>query len=319
MWKLLGVLFPDSFHFFDSPEDKKMRLAEILEKERGGIRTQLLDADTPEAAQGVLGRAVDKLLYHYVEDSPSDREKETASHMAECAKASVSLVDTAGEPEVWEKNAAGTDIVVRKQKTFNPLGVLIFLIGLVLLTAGVVLIMTKVPQITKDGIWEIPLSFAAGGVVVTYLGGLFSRRRKKEEPKIETEKKVLLHTDPDKLYRSLQAIVITMDRQLEIAGEEERADLRRLTAKEEDPLPREELELFAGLMEAAASRDEEYALEKIEDVKYYLHKNHVDTVDYTREHEDWFELLPSEEAGTIRPALVSEGRLLVKGLAAGGN
>ena len=89
--------------------------------------------------------------------------------------------------------------------------------------------------------------------------------------------------------------------------------------EELETLPREELELFAGLMEAAASRDEEYALEKIGDVKYYLHKNNVDAVDYTPDHEDWFELLPSEEAGTIRPALVSEGRLLVKGLATGGN
>ena len=59
-------------------------------------------------------------------------------------------------------------------------------------------------------------------------------------------------------------------------------------------------------------------LEKTGDVRYYLHNHGIDTVDYSPEHESWFELLPSEEETTIRPALVSEGRLLVKGLAAGG-
>ena len=296
-----------------------MKLAEILEKEKGGIRARLLEADTPEAAQGALSRLLDKLLFHYVEDCPGDREKATASHMAECAKAAVSLLDTAGEPEVWEKNAAGTDIVVKKQKIINPVGVILLLLGLGLLTAGVVLMVMKVPQMTLNGVWKIPSSLAGGGALALYLGGLFAVRKKKEAPGIVTEKKVLLRTDPDKLYRSLQAILITMDRQLELAGAEEQADLRRLTANDAGPVPADELELFAGLMEAASSRDAEYALDKIGDVKYYLYKHNVDAVDYTPEHEEWFELLPSAEPGTIRPALVSEGRLLVKGLAAGGD
>lgn len=93
---------------------------------------------------------------------------------------------------------------------------------------------------------------------------------------------------------------------------------KQLASADEGGLPKEELELYAGLLEAHASRDAEYALEKLSDVRYYLHQKDVDVVDYSADHESWFDLLPAEEAGTIRPALAKGGKLLVKGLAAEG-
>ena len=58
-----------------------------------------------------------------------------------------------------------------------------------------------------------------------------------------------------------------------------------------------------------------YALEKIDDIKYYLHKQQIEVVDYSKDTAQYFDLMPGTQSGTIRPALVADGVLLKKGLA----
>ena len=79
-----------------------------------------------------------------------------------------------------------------------------------------------------------------------------------------------------------------------------------------------ELDLFADLLTAAYSKDGEYALEKIEDLKYYLHKQQVEVTDYSEETKQYFDVMPGTQTGTIRPALVADGKVLKKGLASRG-
>ena len=84
------------------------------------------------------------------------------------------------------------------------------------------------------------------------------------------------------------------------------------------PATTPELELFSDLLAAAYSGDPEYALEKIEAIKYYLHKQQIEVVDYSEETAQYFDLMPGTAAGTIRPAMVANGGLLRKGLASTG-
>lgn len=116
--------------------------------------------------------------------------------------------------------------------------------------------------------------------------------------------------------RALTAIVLTIDGQLKEAEAEEKARLRR-AEMEHPPFEAAELDLFAALLEAQAAGDGEYALEKAEDLKYLLHTKDVETVDFSAEHSDWFEKMPGDLPGTIRPAFVWRGKLLRKGLFAG--
>ena len=69
------------------------------------------------------------------------------------------------------------------------------------------------------------------------------------------------------------------------------------------------------LMAASYSGDPEYALEKIEEIKYYLHRQQIEVVDYSEATAQYFDLMPGTQGGTIRPALVADGVLLKKGLA----
>lgn len=293
-----------------------MTLSDILNEERDNIKARFAGADSTEAAQEAMRRSLERLLFRFMEQSESERVKQTAAHLAETVKASVAMLDTSGEPEIWEKEASVT-AGKKKGMKLRPVGLILALVALAVLAAGVVLLMTRVPGTTAKGIWELPLALIAAGALLLFAGGLFIRTDKKALKK-GAEKTVILHMDAGKLYRALQAVAITMDRQLALAEAEEREDLKRTAEKADAALSKEELELLAGLMEAAMSHDEEYALEKAEDVRFYLHNHGIETVDYTPEHESWFELLPSEEEATIRPALVSDGRLLMKGLAAVG-
>lgn len=94
-------------------------------------------------------------------------------------------------------------------------------------------------------------------------------------------------------------------------------------------LSEDELELFAGLLEAETSGDSGYALDQIGNVRFYLHRQGIETVDYTQEHDSWFERMPAAPGAggvglfadrsvkTVRPALVRNGELVKKGIAAG--
>jgi hypothetical protein len=56
----------------------------------------------------------------------------------------------------------------------------------------------------------------------------------------------------------------------------------------------------------------------VDQIKYFLHKNQIEVVDYSKDTAQYFDLMPGTKAGTIRPAMVANGRLLKKGLASKG-
>ena len=161
--------------------------------------------------------------------------------------------------------------------------------------------------------------------------------------------------DPEKLWSSLRGAVMVVDRNLELAQEEESYARRKAadTAGAEGGigLSADEIELFSGLLEMADADSPQMAA----DIRYYLHKKDVEAVDWSPQYAAWFERLPAlpgtavtggfpgpkgsaggisektgsaggsagsfksadEEVVTIRPALVQHGRLLKKGTAAG--
>ena len=81
----------------------------------------------------------------------------------------------------------------------------------------------------------------------------------------------------------------------------------------------EEAELFSSLLESLyTKRNTEKSAETDEmlsGIRYYLYKKNVEIVNYSREQASSFELLPGKKTGTLRPALMANGRLLKKGLA----
>ena len=211
--------------------------------------------------------------------------------------------------EEWQRSTAAQQ---EKEKKLRPLALVLAVVGLGLVLAAVLVLM-------KQGEGGLTLPLLAPpllGAVCLFLGGLWLIRRKKRKAADEIKRE--FHVNPAAIYRALQGVLMTADKDLK-----EAAELARLEKQREESaasaLSTDETELFAGLLEAAYARrgasDGADAEEIIANIRYYLYKRNVETLDYSGEKAAWFECLPARRSGTIRPALVSGGRLLKKGLA----
>ena len=117
------------------------------------------------------------------------------------------------------------------------------------------------------------------------------------------------------VYRILHTVLLIADQNLGKAG-----DIWKQIQTEEDAsagangVPGDLLKVIGSLLEAEYSEDGEYALEKIADLRYFLHRHDIGVADRNEENAWCFDEIPSAEKGTLRPALLYEGRVLVKGL-----
>lgn len=79
------------------------------------------------------------------------------------------------------------------------------------------------------------------------------------------------------------------------------------------------LDLLCALMEAKASGRDALAMRSLSQVEQYLHMLGIEPVFYSADQAAMFDLLPTLSGDrTVRPALVKEGRLLRRGVAACG-
>ena len=92
-----------------------------------------------------------------------------------------------------------------------------------------------------------------------------------------------------------------------------------LSASGSGTVTEDTLRLMQELLENAyAAGDVPEAKQMVSDIRFWLHRNGIEAVNYEDGTEKWFDRIPAGGGGTIRPALIrAEGTLLLKGLAAG--
>ena len=109
-----------------------------------------------------------------------------------------------------------------------------------------------------------------------------------------------------------------MDRILEQVRNQELLENKKALMEEKDSLKKEDIQFLSDLLESAYGEgNSDYSRQLINDVKFYLRRKNIDVIDYDGENRVFFDLMPSESSGTIRPALTVAGSVLRKGLAAG--
>lgn len=358
-----------------------MKMIDYLDRDRDRILAGLKGAHSPAEAQQVLEKETDRLLLQYNEDCTSVRVRDAAAGMMQAVRSSVPFLDSAGEPRVWRREgyggygtgagSGGNDGGYGNHGKAGGSGAkgggfgrslsgILLVVGAVITLAGF-----AVPALSAGGtaaagalLKSILLPVAGGGCL--YLAG----RTAGSGARIGIGKtsgagagaeRIEITIDPEKLWSSLRGAVMVVDRNLELAQEEESYARRKAadTAGAEGGigLSADEIELFSGLLEMADADSPQMAA----DIRYYLHKKDVEAVDWTPQYAAWFERLPAlpgtavtggfpgpkgsaggisektgsaggsagsfksadEEVVTIRPALVQHGRLLKKGTAAG--
>lgn len=358
-----------------------MKMIDYLDRDHDRILAGLKGAHSPAEAQQFLEKETDRLLLQYNEDCASVRVRDAAAGMMQAVRSSVPFLDSAGEPRVWRREgygsygtgagSGGNDGSYGNHGKAGGSGAkgggfgrslsgILLVVGAVITLAGF-----AVPALSAGGtaaagalLKSILLPVAGGGCL--YLAG----RTAGSGARIGIGKtsgagagaeRIEITIDPEKLWSSLRGAVMVVDRNLELAQEEESYARRKAadTAGAEGGigLSADEIELFSGLLEMADADSPQMAA----DIRYYLHKKDVEAVDWTPQYAAWFERLPAlpgtavtggfpgpkgsaggisektgsaggsagsfksadEEVVTIRPALVQHGRLLKKGTAAG--
>ena len=289
-----------------------VKLQEILEQDREKLIAGLENARTPEKAAEILKTHTEKTLYQFNEKEVDDRIREEAAYMLQVAGASSGFADCVKETRIFERSDADGQKVKQKQK----LPLILSGGGLAL---AALLMMVLFSEKTRPAVVFLSIIFLAAALLLLFLAGKGVRvpgRKTNEPPERHTEHVV----DAQKLYRNLHSIYMMIDVNLEeIRAEKAFAVRKDENGEEREDLSGDELMLLSDLLEASYSGDGAYALEMLSNIRYYLHQRQISLVDYTAETADLFDVMPSKEIATMRPALVlADGRLLKKGLAAGG-
>ena len=135
----------------------------------------------------------------------------------------------------------------------------------------------------------------------------------------EREVRVRSELDPNIVWNTVRKSTETMDRKIEEFLAQEDARIEELTVagpQSAGMLSRDSVKLIGDLMEALYAENGEYALRQLKKLLPWLHQMGIETVDYSPETRELFELLPTKrESGTQRPALLSGDTLLLPGKA----
>ncbi len=290
-------------------------MTDLLEKDKDSLITELAAAGTADKAVRVLENEMDKLLLKHNEQCDSDRERESAAYMMQAVRLSLPLIDSNGATKVWERGAGRSD----EGGSFKVSFLVLFILGLALCVFGFGPMFFNAYVAAEEKLRnEVLLHGGATivGLVCLYFAGYMYSRPKKEGKK---EHQVEIKVDANKIYRNFRTAILSIDQSLEEIGAAERWSKRdKAGSIDGRTVTSSELDLFSDLLAAAYSGDPEYALEKIEQIKYFLHKQQIEVVDYSSETAKFFDMMPGSKAATIRPALVAQGGLLKKGLASAG-
>ncbi len=282
-------------------------LSRLLEEDREMVMETMAKDRTPEAVRTVLEKELDRIHYRYAQQCGSEREAAMAGAVLHAIKNDLSLMEAVGEVREWKRTSPDR----AGGKKLRPLSVILAAAGLVLVLCSLFVLLRDHGAGLSFSVLLPPLA----GAALLFLGGLLLWKKTGSEPETgETKREFLI--DPAGVYHTLQGTLLAADKSLQDAREAEKAE-REQTQALTDTLSGEEAELFALLLEAAYTRrgTDGEAEEIISEIRYYLHRQNVEIVDYTRDRESWFELLPARRSGTLRPALTGGGRLLKKGLA----
>ena len=295
-----------------------MKMTDLLDKDKDKLLTELSAAASVDKAIHVLENEIDKLLLKHNEQCETDRERESAAYMMQAVRLSLPLIDSNGRIKVWESGGQKND--EDNGGSFKLSFLVLLIIGIALCVFGFgPLMMDAYTAVADNARDQVILHGGATlvGLIALYFSGYMYSRPKKVSGKKEYQ--VDIRVDADRIYRNFRTALLSVDQSLEEICAAERWKAREKAGSIDGrTVTQSELDLFSDLLAAAYSGDPEYALEKVEQIKYFLHKQQIEVLDYSKENEKYFDLMPGSKAATIKPAMVAQGGLLKKGLASTG-
>ena len=145
-------------------------------------------------------------------------------------------------------------------------------------------------------------------------GALLLAASKSEQAAVPCQARGIPCVDADAAVRMLRGLCQAADVCVsDLALLDKDAGMARLTGTADDAM----LDLLTALMEAKASGRSELAMRSLSQAEQYLHALGIELIAYDAAHAQLFDVLPTMgEARTIRPAMVQDGKVLRRGVAA---
>ena len=145
-------------------------------------------------------------------------------------------------------------------------------------------------------------------------GALLLAAGKSEQAAVPCQARGIPCVDADAAVRMLRGLCQAADVCVsDLALLDKDAGMARLTGTADDAM----LDLLTALMEAKASGRSELAMRSLSQAEQYLHGLGIELIAYDAAHAQLFDVLPTMgEARTIRPAMMKDGKVLRRGVAA---
>lgn len=280
-------------------------LVTLLQSDREMILSALGRDRSPQAAQGTLQRALDRVSLRFAEQCDDRDLNDRAQMILRSLKSALTLMDSVSEVRVWEASVKSQD---RPRFTPGTLGLMA--LGIVLQLSVMLGLMFSGGRLTGLlTLFEALVPAALGMAALFYAGFRAGDRRPVHSEDPVTRQEFLI--DPEKVYHELHGMMQVADSALS----EARGRAPAPEATSDAPLAQRQIELFANLLEGLYALEAQEAREMIEAIRFHLHTWGIEVRDMTDDSAAWFETLPAARPGTIRPALVKEGKIVKKGLA----
>ena len=284
-------------------------LLELLESDREMVLAALNRDRSPAAAQAALEKALDRVALRYAEQCADAASRDAAQSILRALRSALPLVDSVGEVRRWQRTAP--DPAARRIK---PATLGLMALGVVLELAVMLGLLITGGRLTGAVAFLEALLPAALGMAALYWAGLKQGKPPKQRDAAPDLRDEFL-IDADKVWHHLRGMLLLADSAVESARSQAAVDQQRQATAGQGPLDRAQAELFAGLLENCYAQDGADSREMAEGIRFYLHGMGVEAADYAAGREAWFEFLPAQKPGTIRPALLYDDKLVKKGLA----
>lgn len=289
-----------------------MTIQELLEKDKERFLQTIVKVPDAKTAGEETARELSRILYEFNEQENSESVKAAAYQMIEALKSAAELVDSAGVTKIYGRKEYGTQQEKPKRSSWFYIYLVIGL-GCTIASALICILNGNILQ----SLLSIPVVMIlyAAGIITMFLAGTQMHAKPKSEDELYGETTV----DGNKIWHTLLVTAVKIDKILEDIRTEETLAKKQELHESDGGMKKADIELFAQLLEDAyADKDNDTSREMISHIRFYLHQKMITLVDYTPKDQAYFDMMPAKESSTIRPAIVLDGRLLKKGLAAGG-
>ena len=313
-----------------------MTIKEFLEQDKERLLSRLASAGKTEDKIRIMEDEMDRILLKAGEEW-KDGRVDVLQGMLTTAKAALPVLDSTGEVKIYDRRESDDEKAQKGAR--KKRGALMLLLGAALAGISFTIGAAVHPEGLQTVFYALLGVMQAGGVVSAAVGGGLLKRSKGTSSKDQI---IDVTLDADKIYHHMSLLGSVMDQQLEETlslpapkdeGTDEGTQAVSAASGTAAVMDKAQLQLFSGILEAAYSEENsEFAGEIVSEVKFYLHQAGIEALDaksvmaldesgdgWKMRLDRYFDRMPGAENRTLRPALVKDGQVLVKGLYAEGS